>query len=133
MDATDLETLARRHGIRLLLQFGSSVAGPTHPRSDVDLAVLLERPAPSLRELAALEADLGRLYPGRPVDVALLSRADPLLLKKILARCRLLYGEPAEFRRVALYAFKRYQDHRRFLALERQFVARAIRELTAAG
>jgi hypothetical protein len=28
-----------------------------------------------------------------------------------------------------MYAFRRYQDHRRFLALEREYVARRLRAL----
>src|SRR2546429_3821599 len=38
-----IERIAQTYGIRLLLQFGSTVGGATHPRSDVDLAVLVER------------------------------------------------------------------------------------------
>lgn len=129
MDPRELDEIARRHSVRLLLQFGSSVGGPTHPRSDLDLAVLLERPRLSLAEFADLRADLARLFPGRDLDLAIVNRADPLFLKKILERCRLLWGPPALLQRLALHAFKRYQDHRRYLDLERRWVARAVREL----
>jgi predicted nucleotidyltransferase len=129
MDPRRLDEIARRHGVRLLLQFGSSVSGPTHPRSDLDLAALLERPGLDLAEFADLRADLVRLFPDRELDLAILNRADPLFLKKILERCRLLWGPPALLQRLALHAFKRYQDHRRYLDLERRWVARAIREL----
>src|SRR5512139_2484796 len=38
-----LTDIAQEHGIVLALKFGSSVTGQEHPRSDVDLAVLLDR------------------------------------------------------------------------------------------
>jgi len=133
MDADGFAEIARKHGIRLLLQFGSTVTGAVHPRSDVDLAVLLERPAPSLAELADLLHDLQRGFPGREVDLAILNRADPLFLKQVTERCRLLHGEPRELRRLMLLAFKRYQDHRKYLEIERRFVAAALTDAGPRG
>lgn len=53
MCAPDLAALARRHGIILLLQFGSSVTGREHPQSDVDLAPLQEFAAKSVEAYLA--------------------------------------------------------------------------------
>ena len=86
------------------------------------------RPA-SLDAHAELVTDLQALVPGRDVDVALINGADPLFLKKITERCRLLYGSPSALHELKLYAFKRYQDHRRFLAMERAYVSGRIRAL----
>ncbi len=77
MGEARLEEIARQHGIRLLLQFGSTVSGHTHARSDVDLAALLDRGALSLGEHAALLHDLQSLYPDHEVDLVLINRADP--------------------------------------------------------
>jgi predicted nucleotidyltransferase len=112
-----------------MLQFGSTVSGRSHPASDIDLAVLLARRPASLDEQVDLVADLQSLLPGREVDVALVNGADPLFLKKITEQCRLLYGSPRALSELKIYAFKRYQDHRRFLAMERQYVSRRIRAL----
>ena len=127
MDPTRLDEIARRHGILLLLQFGSTVAGRARPDSDIDLAVLLERPPVSFEQYAELIDDLQRLYPDREVDVALINRADPLFLKKITEECLLVYGLPRRLPELKLYAFKRYQDHRKYLAMEREYVARTLR------
>jgi predicted nucleotidyltransferase len=126
MDRQQLATVAQKHGIVLAIQFGSSVSGRIHPGSDVDVAVLLERVPESLQAQADLCADLQALVPGRDVDVALINRADPLFLKKMTEDCRLLYGPAARLYELKIYAFKRYQDHRRFLAMEQQYLARKV-------
>ena len=126
-----LEEIARRHGIRLLLQFGSTVSGRTHARSDVDLAALLNRATLSLGEHAALLHDLQSLYPDREVDLVLINHADPLLLKKVMEAPRLVYGTERQVQELAIYAFKRHQDHRKYFDLEREFVARTAGSATA--
>ena len=70
MDLGQVETLARKHGIQFLLQFGSSVTGRLHARSDLDLAVLVEHMPPSFSAQADLRCDLQALAPDCEVDVA---------------------------------------------------------------
>ena len=126
MATVDFGPFARERGVRLLLQFGSTVTGRVHAGSDVDLAVMLDRPTASLLEYGALAADLQALLPDRGVDLAVLNHADPLLLKQVVDGCRLLYGDPRALSELRIYAFKRYQDHRRFLAMERDYVRRKV-------
>jgi len=123
--------IAERHRIVLLLRFGSTVTGTVHARSDVDLAVLLERMPRTLEAHASLLRDLQELFPGREVDLAILNRADPLFLKKVTEACLLLYGTPGALARLKIHAFKRYQDHRRFLEMERRYVRHAVRALVS--
>jgi predicted nucleotidyltransferase len=129
--ATHLADVARRHGVRLILQFGSTVDGFVHSQSDLDLALLLDRASLSLEQLGAMRHELQHCFPDREVDLAIINRADPLLLRKIVERCRLLYGSTKDLQRLRLYAFKRYQDHRRFLELERQYVNQTLDRLAA--
>ena len=126
MNQQRLATIAERHRARLILQFGSSVSGKTHAGSDVDLAVLLEQPDLSTQGYAELVHDLQELVNGAEVDVVVLNRADPLLLKQVSDGCVRLYGSEREFQRFRLLAFKRYQDYRPYLELERRYVARAL-------
>lgn len=121
-----LKQVTEQYGIRLLLQFGSTVSGHVHPRSDVDLAVLLERSSLSSGEYADLLHDLQSLFPDRQVDLVLIRRADPLLLKKIMDSCRVLCGPVRRLQELRIYAFKRYQDHRKYFTLEREFVQRTL-------
>ena len=125
MDA-GLKDIAEKHGIVLALKFGSSVKRQEHPRSDVDLAILLDRSNITLREHSELLQSLQPLFPDRELDLALIAHADPLFLKKITDHCELLYGSPERLQALKIYAFKRYQDHRRFFEMERRFAERFL-------
>ena len=129
MEPEQLADVARRHGIRLLLRFGSTVTGRTHARSDLDMAVLLEHVPASFDAFAALGADLQALHPGREVDLVILNRADPLLLKQIVTHCELEYGAERDLQELKIYAFKRYQDHRPYFEHERKYVERVVNAL----
>jgi predicted nucleotidyltransferase len=125
-----VQAIANKHGLPPLLRFGSSVTGFLHALSDVDLVVLFERSPESLEALADLTADLQTLVPDREVDVAVLNHADPLPLKQVTERCELVYASPRRLAEFKMYAFTRYQDHRRYLAMERAYVDRAIGAMT---
>jgi uncharacterized protein len=126
-----LRELAQRFRIRLILQFGSTVTGRTHDRSDLDLAVKLDSADVSLQTVLEMQEALQTQFPGREVDLAILNRADPLFLKKILESCRVLFGTPQDLARLRLYAFKAYQDFRPYLELERRHVAQRLAALVA--
>lgn len=121
-----MEAVARRYGIRLLLRFGSSVTGRVHAGSDLDLGVLVDHMPDSFSVLADCQTDLQALAPGREVDLVVLNHADPLLLKQVTDHCELVHGSPRQLEALKLYAFKRYQDHRRYLDMERSYVDRKI-------
>ncbi len=126
MDPAGLDDVCRRHGVALLVQFGSTVSGNVHEHSDLDLAALVDGDPASRDARIDLYVDLVPLFPGRDVDLALINTADPLFLKKILEHGRLLYGSVRRFAELRAYAYRRYQDHKRFLALERSYVKRAL-------
>jgi len=122
MDAAVVSDIARRYHVKLVLQHGSTVTGHVHARSDLDLAVLFESEHATLRNLLDFAQELQTLVPGQDVDAAAINHADPLFLKKILENCLLLHGDPRALAELRMYAFRRYQDHRPFLAMERQYV-----------
>lgn len=126
MEAERLAEIARTHGVRLMLQFGSTVSGKAHAGSDVDIGVVLNCPDLSLRAYADLEHDVQQLFGERKVDLVILNRADPLLLAQVSSSCRRLHGSEREMQEFRLRAFKRYQDHRPYLELERRWLERTL-------
>ena len=69
-DKTALEAVCRRHRIRRLALFGSTLKGTNRPDSDVDLLVEFEPEArPSLLTMAQIEIELEPLLDGRKADL----------------------------------------------------------------
>jgi hypothetical protein len=69
-DQKALAALCRRHHIRRLALFGSTLKGTARPDSDVDLLVEFEPEAkPSLFTMAKIEMELSELLGGRKVDL----------------------------------------------------------------
>lgn len=120
-----LDEIARRYDIALIVRFGSTVSGREHARSDVDVGVLFAQ-MPTLQVELDVTADLQQVFGPREVDLVVLNRADPLLLKQITDRAVLEYGTAERLDALARYAFKRYHDHRPYFEMEREYVARAL-------
>ncbi|MEJ7811325.1 MAG: nucleotidyltransferase family protein [Gemmatimonadaceae bacterium] len=69
-DQDALAAVCRKHGIRRLSLFGSTLKGIARPDSDVDLLVEFEPGAtPSFLGMAAMEEELSALLGGRRVDL----------------------------------------------------------------
>ena len=122
-----LAQVAEKFGIRMALLFGSAVSGRMHDSSDLDVAVLLRSPDLSHGKFAELRHELQQMAPERELDLSLLNRADPLFLKKITESCKLLYGDERDLQKLKIDSFRRYQDHRPFLRLAREYVKRIVR------
>lgn len=123
--------IARSHGLRLVLLFGSVAAGTARPDSDVDVAVRFGDPRVRLGKLLDVQRDLSAVFPRREIDLAVIDRADPLFLKKIAERFVVLFGERREVDAFRLMAFRRYQDHRKYLGMERDYVAAYVRRIAS--
>lgn len=129
-----LEDLAGRFDLRLILLFGSHAGGVTHAASDLDIAVQT-RVGRGLSTATWLDllAGLGAIFPGQSIDLAVIDRADPLFLKQITGRCELLAGRARDLHELRMYAYRRYQDHKPYLAMERRFVEGLAKRGVAAG
>jgi len=65
------------------------------------------------------------------LDTSILNRADPLFMKKIAERCEFVYEEPGKASAFLLLAFKRYQDHRKYLEMEREYAAGYVKRIAS--
>lgn len=119
-----LAEATRRHGIRLLVAFGSHVTGRTHRASDLDVAVVLE--GADEADTVELWADLQAAFPGREVDIVWLHRSCPLLAWEALRRARLLVGDPRDLVRYRTYAWRRFVEYAPFFELEARSVRRRL-------
>jgi uncharacterized protein len=70
IDPDTLAAICRRHGIKKLSLFGSTLKGTARPDSDIDLLVeFLPDRIPGLIALAGIELELTELLNGRKVDL----------------------------------------------------------------
>lgn len=122
-----LARVADQFDLDLIIAFGSTARGTAHVQSDRDLAVRLRGGNDfETGRYAELEHALHKIFPERPLDLTLINRADPLLLHEIVERGELLHGRSEDLAELRIYAYKRFQDHRRFLRMEREFVDRFL-------
>ena len=123
-----LEVIAKRHGLRLIVLFGSQVTGRTHPESDVDVAVLARRPVSEAKRLA-LWRDLSDAV-GADVDLTLMDRVGPVLQNRIAREGRLLYeAGRREWENYRSYLVRRYWDSAKFIEATADYVARRVQEM----
>ncbi len=113
-----LRALARQHGWRLVVLFGSSAHGEGR---DVDLAVLPAQ-QPDVLELGHWQAALEAVFAPRPVDLVLIHPGmSPLLRYEALCRGLCLYeAEPG--------LFDAEQDRAFFLHADSSVLRRALHE-----
>ena len=108
---TTIATIAKQFRLRLLLLFGSQATGLTHAKSDVDIAVLAERPLDELDIRDALNEALMRVFRRSDVELVDLRRAPPLLQRDATAEGRLLFEEkPGVYDRFQLFAMKHFME-----------------------
>jgi len=129
--ALDLDALAgvcRRQAVRLLVVFGSAVRGLRRPESDLDLAVWMEAAPMTPQALTGLEVALRALFPGEPLDLALLNRASPLLQFQVAQYGSPLFeATPGVFQVFQVLASKRHADAAHLRQWDRVCVERFLR------
>ncbi len=123
--------IAERFGLSLVVLFGSVAAGADRPDSDIDIGVRFKDGDPGLSRTLDVQAELSNLFLERDVDLSILNRADPFFMKKIAERCEFLYEEPGKGSAFLLLAFKRYQDHRKYLEMEREYAYDYVKRIAS--
>lgn len=124
VERSRLVPLAKRYGFSLLVLFGSEAKGAGRAGSDVDLALLLDRPLTPSKELRLL-AELGELFPGRTVDPAILNGASPLLRFQVAREGYAIYERrPGTFMRFKLLAMRQYWDTAKFRRMRAEYLRR---------
>jgi predicted nucleotidyltransferase len=122
----EIKKIAKNYNLSLILAFGSRISGKSRRDSDLDIAVMAERGLSSER-FFKLISDLSKIFPGTEIDLILLNHANPLLLKKIVENCEILYGSRRLLSELKIYAFKKYCDYQPYFRLERQFAHNFIK------
>lgn len=103
----DIIKLAEKHGLDLVVLFGSQATCRLHEKSDVDIAILSRRPI----NRARIAMDLDLIFKRDDIEVVDLSRASPTLMRAVINEGRLLYeDESGAFFRWKIYAIKIWME-----------------------
>jgi uncharacterized protein len=93
IDRSALAELCRRHRIRRIALFGSTIKGNARPDSDVDLLVEFDADGiPGLLGIARIEAELSILLGGRRVDVRTPQDLSPHFRDEVIRTAEVQYA-----------------------------------------
>lgn len=113
----EIATLAKKHGLDLVLLFGSQASGKTHASSDIDVAVYGQRAFRPI-ELAKMQYDFSKLLRFEDVELVDIKSASPLLLRELYQNSILLYQADAKlYDEMKIYFFKRYIEAKPLIRL----------------
>jgi predicted nucleotidyltransferase len=105
---------ARKFGIKLAYLFGSATDGRFGARSDLDIGVLFKKqrkPKDILQKSALLQIELGHQI-SRPIDLAILNFASPLLKREVIRGINLFAereATQAEFEKEVGREYEKYE------------------------
>ena len=106
----DIESIAVKYGLRLLVLFGSQARGEANKKSDVDIAYSSYKNMDIAKE-NLMSLDLYSVFGTSKLDLVNLSNASPLLLKRITNEGIALYeAEMSFFNNLYLYAMNIYRE-----------------------
>lgn len=120
----DLDQIKQKHNLSLIIMHGSQVTGKTHPKSDVDIAVV--RNDENKFDLLDLILDLKKYFKTEKIDLTDITHADPLLLISVVRKSKLLAGNLKTFESLERTAFFKYSDYIPYLDMEAKMVAAKI-------
>ncbi|MCL5291303.1 MAG: nucleotidyltransferase domain-containing protein [Actinobacteria bacterium] len=119
--------IGRKHEVRFLALFGSRALGVEKAR-DTDIAVSFGRPI-SAREELSFFYEMVRLFATDKLDVVVLDKADPILLKEVAVYGKPLYEQhPGVFGEFIMSAIAKYQDTKENRRIANELVDEFLRE-----
>lgn len=127
-ETRELERLVTRYNISLLVMFGSHAKNKARADSDLDLAVKFRdfEDNVSTELYLAVYPGLQKVFGRYKLDLAFLNHADPLFHNQIMSSAILICGDSGLFCQEKILAYKRFQDHKRFLEMEQDYVKRFV-------
>lgn len=120
--------IAKQYNLSLVLLFGSFASGKIHAKSDLDIAIQGQRGQTlfSFNDELAMIGKFTEIFKGKKIDLCVINRANPLLLKQINQNCQLFFGKLRDFYNFKIYAFNRYNDYKRFFEMEAKIVREQV-------
>ena len=121
-DKKKIAEIAKRHGLALVVLFGSQARGDARKKSDFDIAYSSIAPM-DLREENNMAIEFHSVCRTINVDLVNLRNAGPLLLREIVDEGVVLYeAKESLFNNLYLYAMRIFRDSAALNGLRREYV-----------
>lgn len=121
IDKTELNKLAKKHNLKMLLLFGSQVNGRAKPDSDIDIAYSAQKPL-STTERIDLNNDLSDFFKKDNVDQIDIKNANPLLLYEISRNSKLIFGKEIDYIKFRTRTFRIFVDSESLFKLKESLI-----------
>jgi len=120
-----LKDTCLKHGIKMVLLYGSQASGNSNTKSDIDLGILLKNDCYNFEEIIK---DLMLVFKENIIDIAILNHGDPVLKFEIISNYKILFCQEDEtFLEFYLNTIKQYNDTKKFRILEELYLENFVR------
>ena len=124
--------IGERHGLRLVVLYGSVAKGKAKEGSDVDLAVLGQSVL-EFKEIIEIIDEFTAALQINEIYVNSLHRADPLFRQQVMGAGVLLYGDELDFIKFKTFAFRDYVESKSLFDLKEKMVKKRLGMLNDGG
>jgi len=116
-----LKKVGEKYQLKLILLHGSYAKDQAHKESDLDIAVLGQKPI-DFKKLLEIHGELAQIFGDskiRELDLKSLHRVDPLFCYQVAKSSQLLYGKSLDYQEFRAYAFRGFYDAKDLFDLEK--------------
>ena len=127
-----LQPIAQKFGVGLIVLFGSVARGKIHEESDIDIGVLTDRPITFNKRLK-LWLELSSLFRA-DIDLAMLNHAEPVFGFQVARDGKLLFErDKFVWENWRSYKIRQYWDTKKFRDDLERYLARRVKEMRYAS
>jgi len=127
-----LQPIAQKFGVGLIVLFGSVARGKIHEESDIDIGVLTDRPITFNKRLK-LWYELSSLFRA-DIDLAMLNHAEPVFGFQVARDGKLLFErDKFVWENWRSYKIRQYWDTKKFRDDLERYLARRVKEMRYAS
>ncbi|MFH1392703.1 MAG: nucleotidyltransferase domain-containing protein [bacterium] len=120
--------IAKRYNLEMVLLFGSQINGKARPDSDLDIAVLDNKPE-TYQRFGNLFNLFSRIFSGFNIDLRLIKNSEPVLLFSVFNDGQLLYGDTQKYFNYKAFAYKNYVDSKPLFELKQRLLEKRQKKL----
>jgi len=118
--------IGERHGLRLVVLYGSVATGAAKEDSDIDIAVC-GKSVLDLKEIIEIIDEFTAALQKNEIDIKSLHHADPLFRQQVMESGILLYGDELDFVKFKIYAFRDYVESKSLFDLKEKMVKERLK------